>query len=137
MSADTRNRPQGAAPGAGRRDVNGTARHRHDRRFRADFELTFTEVESAIAVADCPQLARALDVYSFEHRDDQVTFRCPRCDRKQASATSRWRWRCDACDTSGAWVALRQLVALDVEACCRLATIVHGVKVSRPARDSA
>ena len=137
MSGETRNRPRGAAPGAGGRNANGTSRHRHDRRFREPFALTATEVETAIATADATQFARALDPYSFEHRDTEVTFRCPRCDRKQASATSRWRWRCDACDTSGAWLALRQLVAMDVEATVRLSEIIHGVKVSRPARDGA
>jgi ribosomal protein L37AE/L43A len=121
--------------GAGHRQ--GTARDRDNRRFREPFALTATEVETALAVADCPQLARALDGYSHLHTDAEVRAWCPRCDRKQVSATSRWRWRCDACDASGAWVALRQLVAMDTEACCRLSEIVHGVEVSRPARDTA
>ena len=104
-------------------------------RFREAFALTVGQVETAIHEADCLQLARALDPYGFVN--PEVTFRCPSCDAKQAAAISRWRWRCGDCDHHGTWVALRHLVALDVEATCRLATIVHGVKVEHPARGAA
>jgi hypothetical protein len=117
--------------GAGHRQ--GTARDRHSRRFRADFALTESEVETAIATADATQLARALDPYYFEHTDAEVTVRCPVCAVKAAAAVSRWRWRCADCDAHGSWIGLRQAVALDVEACVRLARIVHGERVMRSA----
>ena len=126
---DTRNgaRSRGAAPKSNRT--------RQSTRFREAFALTAAEVETAIHEAECFQLARALDDYGFVNRE--VCFRCPSCDAKQAAAISRWRWRCAGCDHHGTWVALRYLVALDVEATLRLATIVHGVKVEQPARDAA
>jgi hypothetical protein len=125
-------RAENVTRGPGRRN-DSTGPVRHDRRFRADFVLTESEVETAIATADATQLARALDPYYFEHTDAEVTVRCPVCAVKAASAVSRWRWRCADCDAHGSWIGLRQAVALDVEACVRLARIVHGERVMRPA----
>ena len=121
-----------------RAEVSGQPNHckRSDReRFREAFSMTAGQVDSALTLADATQLARALDPYGFVNQT--VTFRCPTCDRKQAAAVSRWRWRCEACDQHGSWIALRHLVALDVEACCRLGEIVHGIEVGRSARDVA
>ena len=116
--------------GAGHRQSTGPVRHDRER-FRADFELTVTELETALATADATELARALDPYYFEHTDAEVRFRCPVCADKAAAAVSRWRWRCADCDAHGSWWSLRQVVALDAEACVRLARIVHGERVMR------
>ena len=129
MTVDTRNgaRSRGAAP--------KSIRTSKSTRFRDHFALTAAEVDTAIMQADATQLARALDPYGLVNRE--VSFRCPSCDAKDAAAISRWRWRCAACDHHGTWVALRHLVALDVEATLRLATIVHGIEVEHPARGAA
>lgn len=129
--------PRHRVRGAGANVTKGAGRTGQSNRFRDVYALTATELETAIATADCVQLARAADPYGFVVPDHEVRFRCPTCDRKQAHAESRWRWRCEACDQHGSWLALRQLVAVDVEACCRLAEIVHGIEVGRPVRDAA
>ena len=104
-------------------------------RFREAFVLSAEQVQSALEQADATQCARALDPYGFVN--ETVSFRCPVCDRKQAHALNRWRWRCEQCDQHGSWLALRHLVALDVEACCRLGEIVHGAEVGLPVRRAA
>ena len=104
-------------------------------RFRHAFALTVDQVESALETADAIQLARAADPYGFVQR--AATFRCLVCDQKQATATSRWVWSCESCGQQGSWIALREIVARDVESVCRLAEIMHGTKVGRPAGDAS
>ena len=131
MKTTHESRPQAeTARGASRRTTQST----RSPRFRHAYELRVDQVESALATADAIQLARAADCYGFVQRD--ATFRCPTCDQKNAAATSRWIWACESCGQMGSWIALREIVARDVEAVCRLAEIVHGAKVGRPAGDA-
>ena len=139
MSHPTK-RPRTVATDTGAK-VNRRADH-HNRtrtspRFRDAFAMTVDQVESAIGSADAVQLARALDDYGFVVKATDVTFRCPRCDRKDARPASRWIWRCSECDAAGSWLALRYLVAADLESCLRLAEIIHGVEIGRPVRDAS
>lgn len=137
MTTPTR-RPRTVATDAGARVNTGRARPSQSTRsprFRHAFALSVDQVQSALESADAIQLARAADCYGFVQRE--ATFRCPACDQKQAAATSRWIWACEACGQQGSWIALREIVARDVESVCRLAEIVHGVKVGRPAGDAS
>jgi hypothetical protein len=103
-------------------------------RFVPAYPLTAEQVEQALATGDAYQLASALDPYHFDRniRPDGARFYCPVCNNHGAYAIDRHRWRCVWCPNggrTGTWLALRQAVAQDAEACIRLARIVHGERI--------
>jgi hypothetical protein len=103
-------------------------------RFIRTFEVTNEQIAQAIEQADAIQLAKALDPVYFDRniRPNGPRFWCPVCGTHGAHAIDRWRWRCDACPhggRTGSWLALRQPVAEDTEACIRIARFVHGERV--------
>ena len=111
--------PKETARGAGRRTTKRT-------RFVDAHPWTTTQIEDALAAADCTELVRALDLSVGQ---PSAACHCPNPNchgLRTAYALSRWYWRCDECQTLGSWLALRHQVALSVECCVRLAAIVHG-----------
>ena len=84
------------------------------------------QVETALATADARQLVAALD-QAVGKRDTACHCPAPGCGGlRTVTALGRWHWTCERCGTLGSWLSLRQPVALSVEACRRLAELVHG-----------
>ena len=111
--------------GTGRRGQS-TARRPDRERFVPAHPWTVAEIETALATADAPALVRALDLHPAA---PSAAATCPACGALRAvTALGRWHWSCEACGALGSWLALRQPVAMSVEACVRLAGIVHGIR---------
>lgn len=133
MPSPNRSGPRtGRGPEAAKSITGGTGRRSHStsqprperERFVPGHPWTVAEIQTAIAAAICPQLVQALD-RSVGLKDRACD--CPNCGRlRSAYALGPRHFRCDACDTLGSWLALRQSVAMSIEACVRLAAIVHG-----------
>ena len=95
-------------------------------RFVPAHPWTVAEIETALATADARQLIRALDLHPAA---PHAAATCPTCSALRAvTPLGPWHWSCEACGALGAWLSLRQPVAVSVEACVRLAGIVHGIR---------
>ena len=102
------------------------ARRPDRERFVPAYRWTVAEIETAIVTADARQLIRALDLHLAA---PHAAATCPACSALRAvTPLGRWHWSCEACGALGSWLALRQPVAVSVEACVRLAGIVHGIR---------
>jgi hypothetical protein len=118
------------AANATRAEVDaGQADHRkRTSRFVQAHPYTREQIETAIATATCAQLVAALDL-SIGLPDTACD--CPKCGSlRSVYALGRNHWRCETCGQLGSWLALRQPVAMSVEACVRLARLVHREKAA-------
>ena len=129
--SDTKSNPRTVATVTGAEVRSGQDDHpkgtRPDReRFVPAAGWSVAQVETALATADARQLVRALD-QAVGKRDTACHCPAPGCGGlRTVTALGRWHWTCERCGTLGSWLSLRQPVALSVEACRRLAELVHG-----------
>lgn len=128
-----KNTPRSVTRARGKVDARQADQHKNTRtvqsgrgRFVPGREWTVSEVESAVAVADAHQLVAALD----RHPDaTSPACHCPQCGAlRSVTALGRWHVACEGCGMLASWLSLRQPCALSVEACLRLAAIVHGIR---------
>ena len=130
--SETKSNPRTVATDTGAEVRSGQDDHRKGtsqparERFIPAAGWSVAQVETALATADARQLVRALD-QAVGKRDTACHCPAPGCGGlRTVTPLGPWHWTCERCGTLGSWLSLRQPVALSVEACRRLAELVHG-----------